>query len=54
MAFAALAFLVSTPHPRAALVCALAVPLALYAFFAHVAGISIPQGSVAADYVRLP
>ena len=54
LAFAALAFLVRTPHPRAALICAILVPLGLYAFFAHVAGIAIPQGTVAAEYVRLP
>ena len=54
LAFAALAFLVATPHRRTALLCAALVPLALYAFFAHVAGIAIPQGDVAADYVRLP
>ena len=52
--FVALAFLVRTAHPRTAVICAVAVPLVLYAFFAHVAGISIPQGSLAADYVRLP
>ena len=54
LAFAALALLVRTPHPRAALLCAVLVPLVLYAFFAHVAGISIPQGTLAAEYVRLP
>ena len=54
LAFAALAFLVRTPHSRTALLCAVLVPLVLYAFFAHVAGISIPQGTIAADYVRLP
>lgn len=50
MAFAAAAFLVRTSHPFAALVCAVLVPLALYFFFAHVAGVAIPQG----NYVRLP
>lgn len=50
LAFAALAFLVRTRHPKTALICAVAVPLLLYAFFAHVAGVAIPQG----DYVRLP
>ena len=48
--FAATAFLFRTRHPVAALVCAVAVPLVLYAFFAHVAGVAIPQG----DFVRLP
>lgn len=50
LCFAATAFLVRTRHPRAAIVCAVLVPLVLYAFFAHVAGVAIPQG----DYVRLP
>ena len=54
LAFLALALLVRTPHPRTAVACAVLVPLVLYAFFAHVAGIAIPQGTVAADYVRLP
>ncbi|WP_108881492.1 tripartite tricarboxylate transporter TctB family protein [Anderseniella sp. Alg231-50] len=48
--FAATAFLVKTKHPRAALVCALLIPLLLYVFFAHIAGVAIPQG----DFVRLP
>lgn len=50
LAFAATAFLVRTRHPKTALICAVAVPLILYAFFAHVAGVAIPQG----DFVRLP
>lgn len=50
LAFAATAFLVRTRHPIAALICAVAVPLVLYAFFAHVAGVAIPQGTI----VRLP
>lgn len=49
-AFLALAFLARTRHPKTALVCAVAVPILLYGFFAHVAGVAIPQG----DYVRLP
>jgi len=49
-AFAALAFLVRTRHPKIALTCAVLVPLVLYAFFAHVASVAIPQG----NYVRLP
>ncbi|MGB7241839.1 MAG: tripartite tricarboxylate transporter TctB family protein [Sulfitobacter sp.] len=48
--FAATAFLFRTRHPRTALICAVSVPLGLYLFFAHVAGVAIPQG----DYVRLP
>lgn len=50
LAFAATAFLVRTSHPKTALICAVCVPLLLYAFFAHVASVAIPQG----DFVRLP
>ena len=50
LAFAGTAFLVKTHHPLAAGMAAILVPLALYAFFAHVAGVAIPQG----DFVRLP
>lgn len=50
LAFAACAFLFRTRHPILALVCAVVVPLLLYAFFAHVAGVAIPQG----NFVRLP
>lgn len=48
--FVATAFLVRTRHPVTAVVCAVVIPLALYAFFAHVAGVAIPQG----NFVRLP
>lgn len=50
LAFAATAFLVRTRHWKTAIVCAVAIPLILYAFFAHVAGVAIPQGAL----VRLP
>ena len=50
LAFVASAFLVQTRHPKIALICAVLVPLALYVFFAHVAGVAIPQG----EFVRLP
>lgn len=50
LAFVACAFLFRTRHPILALVCAVIVPLLLYAFFAHVAGVAIPQG----NFVRLP
>ncbi|MGG7644301.1 tripartite tricarboxylate transporter TctB family protein [Rhodovulum sp. YNF3179] len=50
LAFAAAAFLMRTRHPLPALVSAVAVPLILYAFFAHVASVAVPQG----DFVRLP
>lgn len=48
--FALTAFLFRTRHPVAALICAVIIPLVLYAFFAHVAGVAIPQG----NFVRLP
>ena len=48
--FASVAFLVRTSHPKTALICAVVVPLILYLFFAHVAGVAIPQG----NFVRLP
>lgn len=50
LAFVALAFLVRTRHPATAFICAIVVPLVLYAFFAHVASVAIPQG----ELVRLP
>jgi putative tricarboxylic transport membrane protein len=50
IAFAATAFLVHTTHPKTALICAIIIPLVLYTFFAHVAGVAIPQGL----FVRLP
>lgn len=50
LVFIVTALLFRTRHPLTALVCAIVVPLALYAFFAHVAGVAIPQG----NFVRLP
>lgn len=50
LAFAAVALLIRTSHPKAALVSAVVMPLVLYLFFAHVAGVAIPQGL----FVRLP
>ena len=50
LAFAACAFMFRTRYPVAALVCAVMIPLILYAFFAHVAGVAVPQG----EFVRLP
>lgn len=50
LAFVATAFLLRTRFPVAAVICAVAIPLILYAFFAHVAGVAIPQG----EFVRLP
>lgn len=48
--FALTALLFRTRHPILALVCAVVIPLLLYLFFAHVAGVAIPQG----NFVRLP
>lgn len=48
--FVSTAFLVKTRHPVTAIVCAVVIPLVLYVFFAHVAGVAIPQGNV----LRLP
>lgn len=50
LVFASTALLVRTNHPKTALLCAIVIPLVLYAFFAHVAGVAIPQGL----FVRLP
>ena len=49
-AFGATAALLRTRHPVVAAICAVAVPLVLYAFFAHVAGVAVPQGEI----LRLP
>lgn len=50
LAFAALSLLLRTRYPRSALVCSVLLPLILYVFFAHAAGVAIPQGA----FVRLP
>jgi len=50
LTFVATAFFFGTRYPKAAVVSAILVPLILYAFFAHVAGVAIPQG----NFVRLP
>jgi len=50
LVFIGIAFLVRTSHTKTAFICAVLVPLVLYVFFAHVAGVAIPQG----DFVRLP
>lgn len=48
--FAFIVLLTGTEQRVAAVVVTLLLPLALYAFFAHVAKVPIPQG----DFVRLP
>jgi apolipoprotein N-acyltransferase len=50
LVFVATAFLFNTRHPKVAIICAVVIPLLLYLFFAHVAGVAIPQG----NFVRLP
>jgi len=50
MVFGVTAFLFRTRHPRTAMICAVVIPLTLYVFFAHIAGVGIPQG----NYVVLP
>ncbi len=44
LAFASISAVVTTPRPIAAVIVAVVLPLVLYAFFAHVAGVSVPQG----------
>lgn len=50
LAFVVTALMFRTRYPKTAAVCAVLIPLILYAFFAHVAGVAIPQG----ELVRLP
>jgi hypothetical protein len=50
LVFSSSAFLVGTTYTKTAIICSIVLPLILYLFFAHVAGVAIPQG----DYVRLP
>lgn len=50
IAFVAIALLVKTPKPVTAFIVAIILPLVLYAFFNHVAGVSVPQGR----FITLP
>ncbi len=50
LAFAGLSLLVRSSRPVMSAVVAIVLPLALYGFFAHVAGVAVPQG----DFVQLP
>ena len=50
LVFLLCAFMFRTRYPVTAIICAVVIPLVLYAFFAHVAGVAIPQG----EFVRLP
>lgn len=49
-AFVALSAIVQSSRPVLSGIVALALPLVLYAFFAHVAGVAIPQG----EFITLP
>ncbi len=44
IAFLAFAFIVRAPKPILILVSAIVIPLVLYWFFNHIAGVSVPQG----------
>ena len=44
IAFALFSLVVVTPRPLTSIIVAIVLPLALYAFFSHVAGVSVPQG----------
>jgi len=50
IAFALFALIVMSPKPVTSIIVAILLPLVLYAFFAHVAGVSVPQGG----YLILP
>ncbi|WP_274425277.1 tripartite tricarboxylate transporter TctB family protein [Chelativorans sp. YIM 93263] len=50
LAFAAILYVTRAGERLTGLICAIALPLLLYAFFFHVAGVPIPQG----ELVRLP
>jgi len=50
LAIAAFCLMVNTKHRVAALVVSVMLPLAVYAFFSHVAGVPVPQG----EFIRLP
>lgn len=50
LSFGALSVLVRSSRPVLSAVVAVLLPLALYAFFNHVAGVAVPQG----EFIRLP
>jgi hypothetical protein len=50
IAFALLAVIIRSPHPVSSAIVAVVLPLVLYAFFNHVAGVAVPQG----EFIRLP
>jgi putative tricarboxylic transport membrane protein len=50
VAFVALSVIVRSSRPVLSVVVAVALPLVLYAFFNHVAGVAVPQG----EFITLP
>jgi hypothetical protein len=50
LCFVALSLLVKSSRPVVSLIVAIALPLALYVFFHHAAGVAVPQG----EFIRLP
>lgn len=50
LAFIAISAIVRTPKPVTSLIVAIALPLVLYGFFNHVAGVAVPQGR----FISLP
>jgi putative tricarboxylic transport membrane protein len=50
LCFAILSIIIVSPQPILSGVVAIILPLALYAFFNHVAGVAVPQG----EFIQLP
>lgn len=50
MAFIALTIIIRSSQPVLSVVVAIILPLVLYAFFSHVAGVAVPQG----EFITLP
>ncbi|MGI9520311.1 MAG: tripartite tricarboxylate transporter TctB family protein [Hyphomicrobiaceae bacterium] len=50
LAFVALSVIIRASQPLLSIVVAVLLPLMLYAFFSHVAGVSVPQG----EFITLP
>ena len=48
--FALLSVVIRAPQPVVSGIVAIVLPLVLYAFFAHIAGVAVPQG----EFIRLP
>jgi hypothetical protein len=50
LCFGAISLLVKSSRPVMSLIVAIVLPLALYVFFNHAAGVAVPQG----EFIRLP